>query len=125
LREISPPIEGTVAAGSDSTATEVPETHFLLDPAWDPCSRRSKRRVVKLLWPRSIISFWEMIALAYDYELDDASERRHAARLVRAMMWQLADIGAVICGEDDVVLTGLGKTLASAAAAMSSDGDVD
>jgi hypothetical protein len=66
---------------------------------------------------------WEMIARAYGYELDDASERRHAVRLVRAMMWQLADVGAVIC-DDDVVLTGLGRTLAGAAAAMSSDGDV-
>jgi hypothetical protein len=68
---------------------------------------------------------WEMIARAYGYELADASERRHAVRLVRAMMWQLADLGAVIPGDDDVVLTGLGNTLASAAAAMSSGGDVD
>jgi hypothetical protein len=68
---------------------------------------------------------WEMIARTYGYELDDAAERRHAVRLLRAMMGQLADIGALICGDDDVVLTGLGNTLASAAAAMSSDSDVD
>lgn len=68
---------------------------------------------------------WEMIARTYGYELDDAAERRHAANLVRAMIWQLADIGAVIYGDDDVVLTELGNTLASAAAAMSSDSDVD
>ena len=66
-----------------------------------------------------------MIARTYDYELDDAPERRHAVRLLRAMIWQLADIGALICGDDDLVLTGLGNTLASAAAAMSSDSDVD
>jgi hypothetical protein len=68
---------------------------------------------------------WEMIARTCGYELDDASERRHAANLVRAMMWQLADIGALICGDDDVVLTGLGNTLASAGAAMSSDSAFD
>jgi hypothetical protein len=68
---------------------------------------------------------WEMIARTYDYELDDASERRHAVRLLRAMIWQLADIGALICSDHDVVLTGLGNTLASTAAAMSSERDVD
>jgi hypothetical protein len=68
---------------------------------------------------------WEMIALTYDYELDDASERRHAVRHLRAMIWQLADIGALICSDHDVVPTGLGNTLATAAAAMSSDSDVD
>jgi hypothetical protein len=68
---------------------------------------------------------WEMIARAYGYKLEDAFERRHAVRLVMAMMWQLADIGAVICGDDDVVLTGLGNTLASAATAMSNHDDVD
>ncbi len=68
---------------------------------------------------------WEMIARAYDYELDDASERRHAVRLLRAMIWQLADMGALICSDHDIVLTGLGNTLAGVRAAMSSDGDVD
>jgi hypothetical protein len=68
---------------------------------------------------------WEMIARAYSYELDDVAERRHAVKLLRAMMCELADIGALICNGDDVVLTGLENTLASAAAAMSSDGDID
>jgi hypothetical protein len=36
-----------------------------------------------------------------------------------------ADIGTVICGDDTVVLTGLGNILARAAAARSSESDVD
>jgi hypothetical protein len=68
---------------------------------------------------------WEIIARTYSYELGDDAERRHAVKLLRAMMFELADIGALICNGDVVVLTGLGNTLASAAATMSSDGDID
>ena len=64
------------------------------------------------------------MARNYGYELDDAAERQHAIRLVKAMVTQFADIGAVACREGNVVLTELGNALASAAAATSSD-DVD
>lgn len=36
---------------------------------------------------------WEQVARSYGYELDDDVERQHAARLVRAMINQFADIG--------------------------------
>jgi hypothetical protein len=68
---------------------------------------------------------WEMIARTYGYELNDAAERRHAVTLVTAMISELADIGALIRSADAVVMTGLGNTLAGAATAMPSDGDVD
>ncbi|MGO9898159.1 MAG: hypothetical protein ACLP0J_00345 [Solirubrobacteraceae bacterium] len=64
---------------------------------------------------------WEQVASSYGYELDDAAERQQAVRLVRGMMTQFADIGAVSCRDGNVVLTGLGGALASAAAAMSAD----
>lgn len=64
---------------------------------------------------------WEQVARNYGYELDDAGERQHVVRLVKAMMTQFADIGAVTVQGGNVVLTGLGNALASAAAAMSSD----
>jgi hypothetical protein len=64
---------------------------------------------------------WEQVASSYGYELHDAAERQHAVRLVRGMMTQFADIGAVSCRDGNVVLTGLGGALASAAAAMSAD----
>jgi hypothetical protein len=67
---------------------------------------------------------WEQVARNYGYELDDAAERQHAVRLVKAMVTHFGDIGAVACREGNVVLTELGNALASAAAAMSSD-DVD
>ena len=61
------------------------------------------------------------MASSYGYELDDAAERQHALRLVEAMMTRFADLGAVTCHGGEVVLTGLGTALASAAAVMSSD----
>jgi hypothetical protein len=64
---------------------------------------------------------WEQVASSYGYALDDADERRHTARLVTAMMTQFVDLGAVTVGGGNVVLTGLGSALASAADAMSSD----
>lgn len=64
---------------------------------------------------------WEQVARSYSYELDDGAERQHAIRLVRAMVSRFIDLGAVTCRGGDVVLTGLGNALASAAATMSSD----
>jgi hypothetical protein len=64
---------------------------------------------------------WENVARDYGYELDDAAEHRHVIRLVKAMMTRLADIGAIRCNDGNVLLTGLGGALASAAAVMSGD----
>lgn len=64
---------------------------------------------------------WEQVASSYGCALDGADERRHTARLVTAMMTQFVDLGAVAVGGGNVVLTGLGSALASAADAMSSD----
>jgi hypothetical protein len=64
---------------------------------------------------------WEQVARSYGYEFDDLAERRYAVRLVRAMITQLVDIGAVTRRDGDVVLTGLGNVLASAAAVMAPD----
>ena len=64
---------------------------------------------------------WENVAREYGYELDDAAERRYVNRLVTAMMTQFVDLGAVTCHDGEVVLTGLGGALASAAAVMSGD----
>jgi hypothetical protein len=41
------------------------------------------------------------------------------------MVTQFADIGALTMRDGDVILTGLGNALASAAVAMASDGDLD
>jgi hypothetical protein len=68
---------------------------------------------------------WEQVARVYDYDLDDAAERQHVSRLVKAMVTQFADIGTMTMRDGDIVLTGLGNALASVAAAMSSDGDLD
>jgi hypothetical protein len=38
---------------------------------------------------------WEPVARVYDYDLDDAAERQHVVRLVKAMVTQFADIGAI------------------------------
>ncbi len=67
---------------------------------------------------------WQHVAASYGYEPDDDAERRHVVQLVRAMVTQLADIGIVTRGHDNVVLTELGGTLA-VAAAMSADDDLD
>ncbi len=64
---------------------------------------------------------WENVARDYGYELDDAAERRYVIELVKAMMTQFVNLGAVTCHDGDVVLTGLGGALASAAAVMSGD----
>src|SRR4051794_2659098 len=68
---------------------------------------------------------WEQVSRVYEYHLDDAAEHEHVSRLVQAMVTQLADIGTTTMRDGDLVLTGLGNALASAAAAMSSDGDLD
>ncbi len=67
---------------------------------------------------------WGRVARSYGYDLDDDAERRHVVQLVTAMVTQLADTGIVARHDPDVVLTGLGSTLATAAAVMSSD-DLD
>ncbi|MGO9957853.1 MAG: hypothetical protein ACLP50_18100, partial [Solirubrobacteraceae bacterium] len=64
---------------------------------------------------------WENVARDYGYELDDAAERRYVIRLVKAMMTQFADIGALNCRDGNVVLTALGGALASAATVMLGD----
>lgn len=64
---------------------------------------------------------WEQVAHSYSHDLD--AERQHVVRLVEAVMTQFADIGTVIFRDGDVVLTGLGNALASAVAAVASDGD--
>jgi hypothetical protein len=56
-----------------------------------------------------------------DFVSLDAAERRYVIRLVKAMMTQFADIGAMSCHDGNVALTGLGGALASAAAVMSGD----
>jgi hypothetical protein len=38
---------------------------------------------------------WEQVARVYSYDLDDAAERQHVARLVTAMMTQFADLGTL------------------------------
>ena len=58
---------------------------------------------------------WPRVAASYGYDLDDASEREHVARLLRAMVAQFADLGAAARHDDDVVLTELGDVLATAA----------
>jgi hypothetical protein len=68
---------------------------------------------------------WERVAHVYDYDYDDAAERQHVVRLVKAMMTQFADIGTLTIRDGDVILTALGNALASAAAAMASDGDLE
>jgi hypothetical protein len=66
---------------------------------------------------------WENVARDYGYQLDDAAERRYVIGLVKAMMTQFVDLGALTCRDGEVVLTGLGNALASAAAVMSHDDD--
>ncbi len=68
---------------------------------------------------------WEQVARVYGYDLDDAAERQHVVRLVKAMVTQFADIGTMTMHDGNVILTGLGNALASAAVAMASDGDLD
>jgi hypothetical protein len=65
------------------------------------------------------------VARAYGYDFEDDAERRHVVALVSAIVTQLADIGSVIRRDGDVILTGLGNALATAAAVMSSDGDLE
>jgi len=67
---------------------------------------------------------WGRVAVGYGFDMDDDAERRHVIQLVEAMVAQLTDIGMVTC-DDDVVLTGLGSILATAAAAMASDDELD
>jgi hypothetical protein len=68
---------------------------------------------------------WEQVARVYSYDPDDDADRQHVVRLVKAMMTQFADIGTLTCQDANVVLTGLGNALASAAAVMSSDEHLD
>lgn len=68
---------------------------------------------------------WERVVRVYDYDLDDAAERQHVVHLIEAMVTQFADIGTLTMRDGDLILTGLGNALASAAVAMASDGDLD
>lgn len=64
---------------------------------------------------------WEHVAGAYGYAMDDRAEREWVAWLVRAIVAQLADLGAAARDGDDVVLTDLGGALTTAVLAI--DGD--
>jgi hypothetical protein len=64
---------------------------------------------------------WEQVAGAYGYRLDDAAERRHVDRLVRAMFAEFEDLGAGERTEQEVRLTELGGALAVAASALVDD----
>lgn len=66
---------------------------------------------------------WEQVAAAYGYEPDDADERSHVVRLVRAMIDQFSDCGVTARHDDEVVLTGLGDTLAAVVAFSDDDED--
>ncbi len=68
---------------------------------------------------------WEQVAARYGYDRDDGAERRRVVGLTGHMVAQLADVGAVARRRDDVVLTGLGSTLATVAAVTSGDGESD
>lgn len=52
----------------------------------------------------------EQVAKACGYELRDAEERKHVARLVECVVCQMVDIGALARdgAHDEVVLTSLG-----------------
>jgi len=66
---------------------------------------------------------WEQVAQAYDYELGDTAERRRVDRLVDAIVFQLADLGAADRSDHQMRLTELGGALATAAAVLTSDDD--
>jgi len=68
---------------------------------------------------------WGQVALGCGFDVDDAAEHRHVIQLAGAMVAMLTDIGMVTRDGDDVVLTGLGSILATAAAVMASDDEVD
>ena len=65
--------------------------------------------------PLSVIEAraWRQVAARYGYDLDDDREREHVAWLLRAMVAQLADLGAAAGNDDEVVLTELGDVLAT------------
>ena len=64
---------------------------------------------------------WEQVAQAHDYELGDPTERRRVDRLVYAIVFALADLGAAEGSDQDMRLTGLGEALATAATVLTSD----
>jgi hypothetical protein len=68
---------------------------------------------------------WPRVAASYDYELDDDRERQYVASLLRAMVAEFADLGAVAGHEDKVVLTELGDVLATFATTILVPGDED
>jgi hypothetical protein len=79
--------------------------------------------------PLSVIEAraWPQVAARYGYDVDDDREREHVAWLLRAMVAQLADLGAAACNDDEVVLTELGDVLATFTTAfvvVSGDEDV-
>lgn len=67
---------------------------------------------------------WEQVAAACGYDPDDSTERRHVARLIRSMVAQLTDIGAIERRHDQVGLTALGTALAGIVA-LSIDDEPD
>jgi hypothetical protein len=64
---------------------------------------------------------WEQVAQEYDYELGDTAERRRVGRLVDAIVYQLADLGAADRSDQQLRLTELGGALATAATVLTSD----
>jgi len=64
---------------------------------------------------------WEQVAQAYEYEPDDTAEHRRVDRLVDAIVFELADLGAAERSDQDLRLTGLGEALATAATVLTSD----
>src|SRR3954465_4191246 len=74
---------------------------------------------------RSTISSGSRSRASRGYDLDDAGEHEHVSRLGQGMVAQCADIATATMRDGDLVLPGLGNALASVAAAMSRDGDLD
>jgi len=68
---------------------------------------------------------WGQVAHGCGFDLDDDAEHRRVIQLVGVMVAQLTDIGIVKQDHDDVVLTGLGGILATAAAMTESDDELD
>jgi hypothetical protein len=66
-------------------------------------------------------SVWAQVAGTYGYRLDDAAERCHVDRLVKAMFAEFEDLGAAERTDQGVQLTELGGALAVAASALIDD----
>jgi len=64
---------------------------------------------------------WERVAEEYDYELGDTAERPRVDRLVDAIVFELADLGAAERSDQEMRLTALGGALATVATVLTSD----